>query len=206
MKELTLSEELDLVKKVIDEELDFFDNGSSRVVFDLGDNKVLKIAMDKQGRLQNQVEVETFMDMGNSHLAEIFSYGLFINVMEYVEVECAEVIEDVYNENLSDEEYYEDYVIEYSDQVQIRHTIDNLCERYGWTDDNFQLGKTISRKENKYVSYDYGYDTNYHRHQIVSNTLTDTMFEKGEYYILERTYKKLKRLLDFSAKKLYNKV
>jgi len=197
MRELTIKEEYDLLKEVFENSYTFIHNGSSRAVFLLPDNRVIKIAMDKQGRRQNQNEVYLFEKEGSAFLAEIFSYGRFVVVMEEVFEEYMEHMMDIYNE--SDE-------IEYS-QAEYNQVVDiiNLLEEYnGSTDDNFQIG--TSKITGKFVSFDYGYSKEYDHKDIVSNSLCDTVDDNGPDYVVEKAMARLKKLLDRSEKICYNKV
>lgn len=183
MKELTIREEYDLLQELSVEEGNFIHNGSSRAVYRLDENRVLKVAMDRQGRQQNTNEINLFRAHGNQHLAEIFAYGKFTVVMEIV-----------------DEQDMEDMIFEYQDfdNQEVAEVIDFLELSHGSTDDNFQLG--YSRTRNKLVCYDYGYHTDYENSQLVSGKLHRQLARLGEDGLLQKTSRMLKLLLDKSAK------
>jgi len=191
MRELTIKEEYELLQELIRDDVDFINNGSSRAVFEFDTNRIVKVAMDKQGRRQNKNEIELFRAAGNDYLAEIYAYGRFIIVMEQVEAECMEDMLDVYYEN--DFFNYKDKEIE-----RVSEVINFLSEHTGETDDNFQLGWSLKR--NLLVSYDYGYNTEYRNKDLVSDRLSNFVFMEGPDSILQRNSKKLKKLLDKSVK------
>lgn len=183
MKELTIREEYDLLQELSVEEGNFIHNGSSRAVYLLDKNRVLKVAMDRQGRQQNTNEINLFRAHGNQHLAEIFAYGKFVVVMEMV-----------------DEQDIDEMVFEYedADNQEVVDVIDFLERSHGSTDDNFQLGYSTTR--NKLVCFDYGYHTDYENSQLVSHRLYSQLAKLGEDGLLQRTSRMLKLLLDKSAK------
>jgi len=192
MTELTIKEEYELLKELINEGVNFIHNGSSRAVFDLDKERVIKIAMDKQGRRQNKNEIDLFRKAGNTYLAEIYSYGTFIIVMEKVDEECMEICMDIYCGN----DEYLDYTDKEKDQVV--EVVDFLKYHAGETNDNFQLGRSCTR--DRFVSFDYGYNTDYENSQIVSDNLADYVDYKGPHLLLQRTTRMLKILLDKSTK------
>lgn len=183
MKELTIREEYDLLQELLVEEGNFIHNGSSRAVYRLDKNRVLKVAMDRQGRQQNINEINLFRAHGNQHLAEIFAYGKFVVVMEMV-----------------DEQDMDEMMSEYDefDNQEVIKIIDFLEWSHGSTDDNFQLGYSMTR--DKLVCYDYGYHTDYENSQLVSGKLYGRLARLGEDGLLQRTSRMLKLLLDKSAK------
>lgn len=154
-KKLSLSEEREILLQAIKKD-EFLDNGSSRAVFALNDEYVVKIALDEGGFLQNDLEIKMYeMDTINKYLARIESYGKFIIVMERVspidEVFYPEE-EDYFLENDEfDEEAY-DKDVDLFDKT--REVIYELQDYLGSTTDNEQLGFTA---EGDIVSFDYGF-------------------------------------------------
>ena len=197
MKKLSVKEEYDLLKSVLDKEHSFIHNGSSRAVFLLPDSRVLKVAMDKQGRRQNANEVYVYGKEGNQSLAEIYAYGNFVVVMEMVNENSMEYYQDIYYE-CSEFEYTE------KEYLEVLNAITLLEEYNGSTDDNFQMG--TSRNTGRIVAFDYGYSKEYNHGEIVSGTLADTVDYNGPEYIIENTMSRLQKLLDRNAKMCYNKV
>jgi hypothetical protein len=197
MKKLSVKEEYDLLKSVLDKEHSFIHNGSSRAVFLLPDSRVLKVAMDKQGRRQNANEVYVYGKEGNQSLAEIYAYGNFIVVMELVDEHSMEYCQDI---------YYECEELKYTDKeyLEVVDAIELLEEYNGSTDDNFQMG--TSRNTGRIVAFDYGYSKEYNHGEIVSGTFADTVDYNGPEYIIENTMSRLQKLLDRNAKMCYNKV
>jgi len=191
MRELTMKEEYELLQELIRDDIDFINNGSSRAVFKFDTNRVVKVAMDRQGRRQNKNEIDLFRIAGNDYLAEIYAYGRFLLVMEEVSAQSMEDMLDVFYENQFFD--YEDREIE-----RVSEVIDFLSEHTGETDDNFQLGWSLKR--NLLVCYDYGYNTEHRNRDLVSNNLCDHIYMEGPESILEKSSNKLKKILDRYAK------
>ena len=196
MERLSLQNEYDYLMSAFGKNL-FIHNGSSRAVFQFDDNKVIKIALDRQGRLQNENEVFLFSNYGKEYLAEIFAYGRFIVIMEEVREEYMEDMLDLAYGDLGTSYNQETY-----DRLQ--KLIDFLERFQGETNDNYQLG--FSKTRNKLVSFDYGYTTNNEHSSMVSDKLHDTIDTRGPEGVLIKTSRMLKILLDKSAKNCYNKV
>jgi hypothetical protein len=186
-----MKEEYELLQELIRDDIDFINNGSSRAVFKFDTNRVVKVAMDRQGRRQNKNEIDLFRIAGNDYLAEIYAYGRFLLVMEEVSAQPMEDMLDVFYENQFFD--YEDREIE-----RVSEVIDFLSEHTGETDDNFQLGWSLKR--NLLVSYDYGYNTEHRNRDLVSNNLCDHIYMEGPESILEKSSNKLKKILDRYAK------
>jgi len=191
MRELTIKEEYELLQELIRDDVDFINNGSSRAVFKFDTNRVVKVAMDRQGRRQNKNEIDLFRIAGNDYLAEIYAYGRFLLVMEEVSAQPMEDMLDVFYENQFFD--YEDREIE-----RVSEVINFLSEHTGETDDNFQLGWSLKR--NLLVSYDYGYNTQHRNRDLVSHNLCDHIYMEGPESILEKSSNKLKKILDRYAK------
>ena len=64
----------------------FVEEGSGRIVYYFRDAFVVKVAKNKNGRLQNKLEVERFAKYGGEKLAKIIAYSKKIVIMEKVKV------------------------------------------------------------------------------------------------------------------------
>ena len=84
LKRISMLEEVEYLKRA-DSVCRFLGNGSSRVVFSIGDGKCIKVASDVRGQYQNHVEIELFKKYGGDYLAEIYAYGKYIVVMDEVD-------------------------------------------------------------------------------------------------------------------------
>lgn len=164
VKRLTIEEEIELLQRLADEGK-FYDNGSSRAVYVLDDKTVVKIALDSEGKYQNRLEVKVYEKYHNLDiLADIYSYGEFIVVMERVRVIHTEVVEYALERDEQGfhdlvSEYYSDCTYSNEDRERMIAVIGDLDLILGETVDNYQVGY------NTYggiVSYDYGYDTENH--------------------------------------------
>lgn len=136
MKTLTEKEQNKLIKKVF-KDYSFINQGSSRKVFDIGKNRVLKIAFDNGGFNQNMLEVETYQQYNNIlPLAKIYAYSKNCIIMEKVDI-----------------------LDSYDDFDEINDTINdyNIEDILGYTSDNQQMGRN---KDGKVVMYDYGFNLN----------------------------------------------
>lgn len=196
MERLSLQDEYDYLMSAFGKNL-FIHNGSSRAVFQFGEDRVIKIALDREGRLQNQNEVDLFKAAGNEYLAEIFAYGRFIIIMEEVREEYMEDMLDLASGDLGTS-----YDTATYDRLQ--DIMSFLEDHLGDTNDNYQLGFSTTR--NKLVSYDYGYTTDINNEDMISNKLAHTIDMRGPEEVLIKTCRMLKILLDKSAKNCYNKV
>lgn len=153
---MSMLEEVEYLKRV-DSVYDFLGNGSSRVVFSIGDGKCIKVASDVRGQYQNHVEIELFKKYGGDYLAEIYAYGKYIVVMDEVDPIDSDA-EDMYHYSFEENTDEVANIMGYDKSI-INKTIDTynfLCEVLGETADNFQIGL----KEGSYpVAYDYGFES-----------------------------------------------
>lgn len=143
----------------------FLDNGSSRAVYDIGHDLVLKVSVDEEGDAQNDVEYDFYYDTLNSkYLAKLYGMGTSVILMEKVEVMSYYEVYELLNaaqgwdaDNYINEEYDEnDKLIENpipEIAYKIRETVDFLEDYLGSTSDNSQLGKSGDR----IVAFDYGF-------------------------------------------------
>ena len=191
IKRLTKEEEQEIISKYIKDE-NYLDAGSSRAVYieDYG-AEVVKIALSDEGRMQNKNEVEYYKEHGHTgHFAEIYAYGEFVVVMEYVDVEDGALIErfwDYYEregELELDAWFYEeelgiDWETE-SYEGEVLETIQRIDRQYeaiskifvymtdiigNFSADNAQVGMT----PDGYKLYDYGYNDSIDRRSQVGN-------------------------------------
>lgn len=143
----------------------FIGSGSSRVVFHCTDELaeylklpaqdekyIVKIAMGEGGVEQMRVEVETFIEYGNTGaFAEIAAVGRYVEIMEYVETA------DFYyaaEENWGPAAIQDGYDVSKLEADSIFDTIETLEGIFGHTADNGQLGKTLN---DYWVAFDYGF-------------------------------------------------
>ena len=169
-----------------------FSNGASRACFDcpieivngLGlDTKyqyVIKLAMGLGGLSQNQLEILTYQQHGEEYpLAEIFAAGRYIEIMEKLEVEYdfRDFVEEgcFFSEEDDMGEEYWGFDEESAAQVEVAAGL--LCDLFGHTSDNGQMG--YSNISDRYVSYDYGYTTEKYTSEQVSN-LTDYIYNEDD--------------------------
>lgn len=143
----------------------FIDNGSSRVVFHCTDELadylklpsqdeeyIVKIAMGEGGVEQMRVEVETFIEYGDTGaFAEIAAVGRYVEIMEYVETAD---FSDAAEENWGPAAIQDKHDVSKLEADSIFETIETLEEIFGHTADNGQLGKTLN---DYWVAYDYGF-------------------------------------------------
>lgn len=196
---LNIEEEYDIIKYV-HEYGEYIGAGSSRAVFGLDryPEFVVKIAIDKEGRQQNDTELRTFFNT-NYGLADIYATGFSIIIMERVEVidtnwRMDDIISAFYDDVLDlemqywdeDGEYDEDAetsVFDYlSRDLDIKLTrkqleefvevVEHLSNFLGDTPDNYQLG---INQWGQVVAYDYGFDTEI-RDRSVSDNLSEIVF------------------------------
>ena len=170
IKRMSKSDEIAYLRDA-DSIYNFLGNGSSRAVYSLGNGKCIKVAYDIKGQYQNHIEIELFKKFGNKHLAEIYSYGKYIVVMEEVDVmdSDAEYI-------LCSIEEYDEYDAVIVKSLLATHQF--LCEELGDSADNFQVGL---RNGSEVVSYDYGYESG-SNYLSVSDHMEDLMnSDEGDF-------------------------
>lgn len=208
MKKLNLQEELELIEKYC-YEYRFLDRGSSRAVFSIGDNKVMKVAMDEQGQTQNENEIQWYEQLHKDIVAKIYSYGKYIVIMEEVGTpfnseELEHIIDYIENyQEFVDDELNEYYGITEEEFIQIRSVDNYMSNAVGSTTDNHQIGKS---KEGRWKIYDYGYDPRMMNCDQVSRDLSDVVDYEGTEALFNIVYEKIQNLLDKSDKIEYNKL
>ena len=191
IKRLTKEEEREIISKYIIDE-NYLDAGSSRAVYleDYG-SEVVKIALSDEGRMQNKNEVEYYKEHGHTgHFAEIYAYGEFVVIMEYVDVEDVALIERFwdyyeseeklelddlfYEEQLGldwEDEYYEGENLEFIEKIDRQYEAISRVFSYmtdvigNFSGDNAQVGMT----PDGYKLYDYGYNDSINRGSQVGN-------------------------------------
>jgi hypothetical protein len=162
MIKLTIDQEIEILENLGE----FIANGSSRAVYEYDDDYVVKVALDRKGQYQNNVEVKNYRAHGDLHLARIQSYGKHIVVMEKVEELNYYTIMNIlrseyYNEfvesNTNEEGfyYYKDESIDEDLFYKIHETVNALDKWNGSTADNCQIGIV----GNRVVAYDYGFES-----------------------------------------------
>ena len=166
---LTPAQERFILKQL--ESCEPFDNGASRVCFEcpteivkaLGLNVeyeyIIKLAMGLGGLSQNQLEILTYQQYGESHpLAQIFAAGRYVEIMEKLKIEYdfRDFVDNgcYFFEDYRGEEYW-GFNEEIASQVQV--VVELLSDLFGETNDNGQIG--YSNLSGTYVSYDYGFTT-----------------------------------------------
>jgi hypothetical protein len=186
IKRLTFQEALGILDGISED--DFIGHGSSRAVYSVyyqGKECVMKIALDRQGRNQNVLEMKLYAEHADSgHLADIYArYSNVFMICEKVTVYDEDFVIDVteYGSDAGDEAAYhcsedgecgtvwESYDFRSAEQCQkiiddVREVYNFLCEYQGDTSDNCQIGCADNGKA---VAYDYGYDTSESFHDIV---------------------------------------
>lgn len=185
IKELTEQEALEVLEPLLEEDT-YIDCGSSRAVYEInwkGRHCVVKIACDREGRLQNRIECGLFeCTEGASFLGEIYAkYNDYFHIMEYVQPYNSTFIDRVSDGCIPECEEYDNYEYNTWDDRVITGTVHEDCgfkslddmiyecrkvedvayqlaQYSGDTADNYQIGKTA---DGRIVAYDYGYDTAY---------------------------------------------
>ena len=165
MVRLNTTQEKYLINYMIANPELFIGSGSSRVVFHCTDELadylklpsqdeeyIVKIAMGEGGVEQMRVEVETFIEYGDTGaFAEIAAVGRYVEIMEYVETAD---FSDAAEENWGPASIQDEYDVSKLEADSIFETIETLEEIFGHTADNGQLGKTLN---DYWVAYDYGF-------------------------------------------------
>lgn len=190
MKVLTVKEEQEILARAF-EINHFIDHGSSRLVFDLEDGTVLKVAFDSKGQYQNEVEAGMYKSYGDRFLAVIHAVGEYVVLQEKVEIlECFYEVhkEFIYEIDHGDLEALERFGVggytyeEVLAGIGTREELDNML---GETEDNLQIGR---RKETgAMVCFDYGYEVGSDRYSVsqgVSGLLADCGWDYREVIIM----------------------
>lgn len=94
MKKLTRAEEREYIKGIIEGKYPFLGYGSTRATYQLDENRVIKVTMDKKYIGQHETEIELFDLEGSEFLAKIFEYGEQVIIAEKVLVADGEVWDD----------------------------------------------------------------------------------------------------------------
>ena len=161
MIKLTREQEITILKRLMDREVAgekiLIDYGSSRVVFSLPGNAVVKVASSIEGQRQNEFEVNNFELLDTDYLAKIYAYGPSVIIMEKVDPVCINdgiMCEDDYDADSEDQpiEAYDAYFW--------------ANRNIGETEDNAQIGINA---DGKYVLYDYGFQSDSNIEQVGSS-------------------------------------
>lgn len=149
-RKLTIKQEENIINKLLRDGVAHIGYGSSRVVFPYGKDKVIKIALTREGFNQNKAELNTYTNCDRENtLADVFCYGNIMLISE----KCELVVD-------ADSGEYENYLSDLYDNGEndvaqtLEETISYLEENLGVTDDNFQLGRN---RKGFIVSLDYGF-------------------------------------------------
>lgn len=165
MIRLNTTQEKYLINYIIANPELFIGSGSSRAVFHCTDELaeylklpaqdekyIVKIAMGEGGVEQMRVEVETFIEYGDTGaFAKIAAVGRYVEIMEYVET--ADFFEAA-EENWGPDSIQDEYDVSKLEADSIFDTIETLERIFGHTGDNGQLGKTLN---DYWVAFDYGF-------------------------------------------------
>ena len=180
IKRMSRSEDLTYLRQAIDAQY-YLGCGSSRAVFGLGEGsgKVLKLALDRAGQLQNKHEAmmaEAYPDL----CAEVYGLGRYIIVMEYLEVADSYIswLEEACDEGMGIDEYHEWYCEEHKDDEEYKECddpflmalskddadYDTLCQMARFADrardclccgaDCYQIG---FNSDGEFRMYDFGF-------------------------------------------------
>lgn len=140
--------------KLIFLEGEFLGRGSSRAVFRIADGIVAKVAIDDQGRFQNETELKTFIDLEGEGLAKFYVYSRSIVIMEEVEVLDDDLLQLAF-ESFESEKYFDELGINEEGYDEIVQVVETLNDYFGYTADNYQIGRSI--ETGRLVAYDYGF-------------------------------------------------
>jgi hypothetical protein len=205
MKHLSKSEEIAYIKcaQEINHCLGY---GSSRIVFDCGDNKVIKVALTNKGQMQNRHELDVY-EAYPDYCGEIFAYGSHILVCDKMVEDIHDYLYEMFDESIypEDDEEIEDYI---KDQEIDAHTADliregmavaqKLNDVIGWTEDNGQIGYFAGG----YVAaFDFGYfprscefedcNSSQHRHTRQVDDMSQYVWNLGQDKVLQYVVDKL---------------
>lgn len=209
MKILTRKEALNLLADMTNE--DYIDNGSSRAVYNVmfeGRECVMKIALDRQGRNQNTLEANLYMECGGTYLANIYArYSNVFLICEKVYMYNRDFVDNVaecgydadgelprYDYEADEEDCIEVWkAYEYRSCEDCQKAIDDirdvynfLCDYQGDSSDNNQIGY---RESGEAVAYDYGYSTDQDWEDIVGKIYRyvnqGTVLEECTQYIID---------------------
>ena len=149
MKELTLQEEIELVKSV----RKFIANGSSRAVFahPFDKNLAIKIAIGIGGINQNKREIRVNREIPD-YTNTIHAYGKYTIVCDFIAQDLMNKVDRVVYNYVKEEEKKKIFYKE--ERKRVLEIVRKLTEINGDSSDNHQIGIT---RNGKIVAYDYGY-------------------------------------------------
>ena len=134
--ELTPEEELAVLNEITKD--DFIDNGSSRAVYYLRDEFVVKIAMSIGGMNQNKIEKNFYAQHGHTRcFAHLYASGTLINIMEMLS-DCQYYDPDAYCSPYFGDEEDEDLTAEAEMISNLIEMANDYTGYYGG--DNGQIG------------------------------------------------------------------
>lgn len=110
----------------------FIEEGSGRIVYHFREHFVLKVAKNKNGYLQNKLEVERYKKYGSEKLAKIIAYSKKIIIMEKVKTI--------------------DFDNDYDKAMELTKWLDEICG----IDSMDHYDSQGMRENGEIVCYDYG--------------------------------------------------
>lgn len=168
-KLLSQQEEREIIESIYKNHLAYIGNGASRLVFEAsqeiydkycdGHAAVIKVAVGQGGIIQNRHECDAYLEYGHlGYFATIYAYGQLVEIMEQVDTfECRDFLDFGDEEEEDFATYLIDdcgYRIEADDAYEFLRVAYALCDIFGYTGDNGQLGFT---ENGAIVAYDYGF-------------------------------------------------
>lgn len=151
MNKLTTEQEYKIIADIRDGKYQQIGRGSSRIVFNLGNNIVAKIAVGRSALEQNRLETLNYCQDTDCICAKIYSYGKFIILMEKLQPISDQDGLFYYDKNKYSDRY------DAMEQLGLNNIYCSACDLLGETEDNYQIG--ISQ-DGSYKLYDYGYKVN----------------------------------------------
>jgi hypothetical protein len=164
MEKLSVQNELRLLEKAMQKN-EFLGSGSSRAVYGLDYNTVIKVVADAGGQKQNDMEVQIYNTYKSDKLAKIHAFGKFIIVMERVILD-----------EQDDDEFYD-----------VQDYLDDITGEHG---DNYQIGRALDGRK---VAYDYGLvkGAGYELQQFIGDVRHYIKQYGGPLGLLKQTKKKI---------------
>lgn len=182
--------EADYLEKILNDEYHLIDNGSSRAVFDTETGLVIKLALEPEGVVQNETEIELYRFFGGENLAHIYAYGKNIIIMEWVDIDYKDIYE-LRDEYIEGYELMDRSGLTEEEAENYLDVIYFLNENLGETSDNAQIGYRY--EDEVFVAYDYGFavdNMEYSVGQISDILHDDEEFLKVMSELIERLLEK----------------
>src|SRR5574344_912687 len=134
MNKLTTEQEYKIIADIRDGKYQQIGRGSSRIVFNLGNNIVAKIAVGRNAREQNRLEILNYCQDTDYICAKIYSYGKFIILMEKLQPISDQDGLFYYDKNKYSDRY------DAMEQLGLNNIYCSACDLLGETEDNYQIG------------------------------------------------------------------